>query len=93
MKVVTYIQITKNGMNTMDELIKKMVEELNLDEAVAQQAVEMVLNMVKDKLPEPIAGQIENLLNGENFDLSSLNLDDDAADGIMGALGGLFGKK
>ena len=43
----------------------------------------MVLSFLKDKLPEPIAGQIEAAVEG---DLSGL-------DDLIGGLGGLFGNK
>ena len=67
----------------MDELVKLVADKVGISEAQAQQAVEIVLDYLKDKLPEPVAGQIDAALEG---DLSGL------AD-MAGSLGGLFGKK
>ena len=67
----------------MDELVKLVVDKVGISEKQAQQAVETVLAFLKDKLPEPIAGQVEAALEG---DLSGLG---DLASG----LGGLFGKQ
>ena len=66
----------------MDELVKLVSEKTGLSEDISQKAVDVVLNYIKDKLPAPIAGQIDGLLAG-NGD----------AGGIAGAVGGLFGKK
>jgi uncharacterized protein (DUF2267 family) len=67
----------------MDELVKLVADKVGISEAQAQQAVETVLAFLKDKLPEPIAGQVEAALEG---DLSGL-------EDLVGGLGGLFGKK
>ena len=67
----------------MDELVKLVADKVGISEAQAQQAVETVLAFLKEKLPEPIAGQVEAALEG---DLSGL-------DDLVGGLGGLFGKK
>lgn len=71
----------------MDLIVKQLVDQLGLDEAIARQAVTIVLGMLKDKFPEPISSQIDAMLTGEG----SANNNTDS--GIMGALGGLFGKK
>jgi hypothetical protein len=67
----------------MDELVKLVAEKTGLPEEVAAQAVEVVLDFVKQKLPDPIAGQLDNLLAAE----SGLDLGDLAA-GLSGLLGG-----
>jgi hypothetical protein len=66
----------------MDELVKLVSEKTGLSEDMAQKAVEVVVGYIKDKLPAPIAGQIDGLLAGGGD-----------AGGIAGAVGGLFGKK
>jgi uncharacterized protein (DUF2267 family) len=48
----------------MDELIKQVVQKAGVSEDQAQQAVETVLDFLKDKLPAPIATQIEAVLSG-----------------------------
>jgi hypothetical protein len=49
----------------MDELLKTVQEKTGLDIEQAQGAIEAVIDFIKDKLPAPIAGQIEGLLGGE----------------------------
>lgn len=86
----------------MDDLIKALVDKLDLDEKAAQQAVETVLAFLKDKLPAGLGDQLENIIDGADDgivdQLSGLfggDLDGDGkADGGIGdMLGGLFGKK
>ena len=43
----------------MEELINIVVEKTGLPEEQAKMAVDAVLDFVKDKLPEPIAAQVE----------------------------------
>lgn len=49
----------------MEELIKQVVSKTGISEDQARTAVTTVLGFVKDKLPAPIAGQIDNALSGE----------------------------
>ena len=50
---------------------------------MSRQAAEVVLEYLKGKLPEPIAGQLDNIVEGsEGFDLG---------DAASKGLGGLFG--
>jgi uncharacterized protein (DUF2267 family) len=49
----------------MDELVKMVAEETGLPEAQARKAAEAVIKFLKDKLPEPLAGQVDNLLDNE----------------------------
>ena len=65
----------------MDKLVKLVSEKTGLSEDMAQKAVKVVVGYLKDKLPAPIAGQIDGLLEGG-----------EGAGGIAGAVGGLFGK-
>ena len=74
----------------MDMIVKQLSDQLGLDEAIARQAVVIVIGMLKDKFPEPIAGRLGALLEGENVDGGD---DADSGNDIMGAIGGLFGKK
>ena len=68
----------------MDELIKLVTQKAGISEAQAQQAVETVMGFLKDKLPAPIASQVEGMLSGgEMPDLGDL----------ASQLGGLLGKK
>jgi hypothetical protein len=65
----------------MDELIALVVKKTGIPEKTAKQAVEIVLKFLKDKLPSPIAEQIDTILEGGDIS------------GITQGLGGLFGKK
>lgn len=67
----------------MDELVKMVSQKVGISEAQARQAVEVVAGYLKEKLPQPIAAQIDAALKGEAGDLGD----------IAGSLGGLFGKK
>ena len=67
----------------MDELIKIVSEKTGLPKEQARMAADAVLGFLKDKLPAPIAGQIDGVLSGKGPDLGA----------AAGALGGLFGKK
>ena len=70
----------------MDELVKQVAERTGLSEKAAREASEAVLSILKEKLPAPIAGQIDNLLTG------STSLDDlGDLGGLAKGLGGLFG--
>ena len=60
----------------MDELIELVVKKTGISEAQARQAVEVVVEFIKDKLPDPIAGHVDSVLEGG---------------GLSGALGGLLG--
>jgi uncharacterized protein (DUF2267 family) len=67
----------------MDELVKLVSNKVGIPEAQAKQAVEVVLGFLKERLPKPMAKQVDAALKG---DLSGL-------EGMAGDLGGLFGKK
>ena len=65
----------------MDELVKLVSKKTGLPEAQARAAAETVIGFLKEKLPAPIAGQIDTVL--ENPGIGN----------ALGNLGGLFGKK
>ncbi len=65
----------------MDELVKMVTKKVGISEAQAKQAVETVLGFLKDKLPEPIAGQLDAILEGDTGGL------DDLAGGVMKLFG------
>ena len=70
----------------MEQLAKLIAKKVGITEKQAAQAIEMVLNFIKDKLPEPFGSQVEKLLGddaGGGLDLG------DAAN----LLGGLLGNK
>ena len=49
----------------MDELVKQVTEKTGISEDQARTAVSTVLSFLKDKLPAPIAGQVDGLISGE----------------------------
>ena len=65
----------------MDELIKQVVERTGISEQQARGAVETVLGFIKNRLPEPLAGQLDGLVGGASG----------AAGGIAGAAGDMLG--
>ena len=69
----------------MHELVKLAQEKTGLPESQARAAVTTVLDFLKQKLPAPVAGQIDGLLKnaGSGPDLGDLTK----------GLGGLLGKK
>lgn len=71
----------------MDELTKLIVSKTGISEAHARLAVDTVVGYLKTKLPGPIAGQLDSLLQGGG---AGGGLD---IGGVGNALGGLLGKK
>jgi hypothetical protein len=63
----------------MDELVKLVSQKTGIPESTARQAVEVVLNYVKGKLPAPIAAQVDNVIQGGG------------AGGLGKGLGGILG--
>ena len=68
----------------MDEVIKMVSDKIGVSEDQARTAVTTVVGFLKDKLPEPIASQLDGIMNG-NFSMDSLG---DVAKGIGGMFGG-----
>ena len=68
----------------MDELVNQVCQKTGISQDQAQQAVQTVMGFLKDRLPAPIASQLDNVLGGQG-----------GAGGIAGqagqALGGMFG--
>jgi len=69
----------------MEELIKKVTAKAGISEEQAKSAVATVIGFLKEKLPAPIAGQIDNVVGGGSGE-----------SGVVGDLaskvGGFFGK-
>ena len=73
----------------MEELIRQVSQRAGIDEGKARAAVETVVGFLKDKLPAPVAGQLDGVLGGGG---AGGGLADQAGN-LMGGLGGMFGKK
>ncbi len=63
----------------MEELIKQVSAKAGISEDQARSAVTTVVDFIKTRLPDPIAGQVENAMSGEGG-------------GIGGTLGDLASK-
>ncbi len=62
----------------MDELVNLVVQKTGISQDQARQAVNVVLGFLKERLPAPVAAQVDGVVNNS---------------GVTGAIGGLFGKK
>jgi uncharacterized protein (DUF2267 family) len=62
----------------MDELVQMVAQKAGISQDQARQAVTVVINFLKERLPAPIAAQVDGVIQNP---------------GVAGALGGLFGKK
>jgi nucleoid DNA-binding protein len=62
----------------MDELVKLVSQKTGLNKEMSEQAVKIVLDYIKKKLPKPVAAQVDMVLNSGS---------------TAEALGGLFGGK
>jgi nucleoid DNA-binding protein len=62
----------------MNELVQQVSQRTGLSEDKAQETVNTVVSYLKQKLPAPVASQIDSALEGG---------------GIGGTLGSVFGKK
>jgi len=66
----------------MDELIELVAKKTGISQAQARVAVTAVIGFLKDKLPAPLAGQIDTIIAGA-----------DLPGNLLEGLGDLFGKK
>ena len=48
----------------MEELIKRITEKTGISEEQARTAITTVSGFLKEKLPAPLAGQVDNVLSG-----------------------------
>jgi uncharacterized protein (DUF2267 family) len=64
----------------MDELIKLVSSKAGISEEQAKQAVTSVLDFLKQRLPAPLASQIDGVLSGGSLP--------DLSKGLGGLLGG-----
>ena len=67
----------------MNELIRMVSERAGIPEDAARKAVQTVIGFLKDRLPAPIAGQIDGVLGGETSEKS----------GDIEGIGGILGRR
>ncbi len=75
----------------MDELLAAVAEKTGLPADKAKGAVDAVLGFLKDKLPAPIASQIDGFLEGNAAGIADAA--GNAVEGLKDTLGGMFGGK
>ncbi|HET9282353.1 MAG TPA: hypothetical protein VJW55_16665 [Candidatus Angelobacter sp.] len=63
----------------MDELIQQLKSRVGLDDDKAHSAVQTVVEFLKQRLPGPLASQLDSALSG-----GELNALKDKAEGIFG---------
>lgn len=69
----------------MNEVVKMVSQKTGLDEAKSQQAVEAVMSFLRDKLPAPVASQIDNVMNGDGASKRG------GMGGVAKSIGGMMG--
>lgn len=83
MRMVAY---PRKGESDVDELVNQVVQKTGISQDQATQAVQTVIGYLKNKLPGPVASQLDNVLGGQGQSSSG---------GMMGqagqAIGGMFG--
>lgn len=67
----------------MKELVTRLVQQADLNEAQAQKVADVVRGFLDEKLPDAVKGPVLSALTGSNVD--------SAVDTAKGALGKLFG--
>ncbi len=65
----------------MNELIEQLKSRVGLDDSKAQSAAQTVIDFLKQRLPGPVASQLDSVLAGGG------------AEGIAGKVGGILGRK
>ncbi len=72
----------------MDQLIAMITEKTGLSAEKAEEVVGMVIGFVKDKLPGPIASQLDGLMGGGADAGDGGDMMDNVKKGLGGLLGG-----
>ena len=70
----------------MNEIIQRLAEKTGLSEDKASAAVDTIMGFLKEKLPAPIASQIESVMSGGAGAGGEPS-------GVAAGLTGMFGKK
>jgi len=71
----------------MNELIQRVIERTGLPEDKAAAAVQTVIGFLKEKLPGPVASQLDGVAGGTGAGMT------DKIGGVGSSLGGMFGGK
>ncbi|MGB8508856.1 MAG: hypothetical protein WCD76_10645 [Pyrinomonadaceae bacterium] len=73
----------------MDELVAQVAQRTGISEDQARSAVQTVVGFLKERLPAPVAGQVDNVIGGGAGAVGGIA---DKAGEMLGGLGGLLGK-
>ena len=71
----------------MNDMIQRVIERTGLPEDKAAAAVQSVIGFLKEKLPAPVASQIDSLAGGNGSGVG------EKIGGVGASLGGMFGSK
>lgn len=69
----------------MDQLVQQIAAQTGLSTDQAREVVQTVVSYIKEKLPAPIAAQVDGFLNNQAVD--------DIAQQAISGIGGLFNKQ
>lgn len=69
----------------MNEVIQRLIERTGLPEDTAATAVDTVIGFLKEKLPGPVASQIDSVIGGDSGMAGKLG-------GMGSGLGGMLGR-
>jgi hypothetical protein len=72
----------------MDEIIQRLIERTGLPEDKAATAADTVIGFLKEKLPAPVASQIDKVIAGDESGGIA-----DRLRGMGSNVGGMFGRK
>ena len=77
----------------MEQLIKRITEKTGLNADQARSAASAVISFLKEKMPAPIAGQLDNYIGESDKSSGTGGNTAGGSLGDMGSkLGGMFGK-
>lgn len=74
----------------LDELVNRVAERTGLPQEQARTAAETVIGFLKERLPAPVAGALDSVVQGGEGSSGGVA---DQAKGALGNLGGMFGGK
>jgi hypothetical protein len=74
----------------MEQLIQQVVQRTGISEEQASTAIQTVLGFVKERLPAPLAAQVEGVVGGGAGAAGGVA---GKAGEMLGGLGGMFGGK
>ena len=68
----------------MDDLKNRLMEKIGLDADKSQETIQLVVDFIKERIPENLHGMVDSMLSGGGDD-------DDDGGGPLDAIKGMFG--